>query len=202
MIIHYTGRNHSRSPSNERHTNTTFVSLTFCTSKDSIMTEEIRIGTTFHMRTIIACENNQCILFESLFLQLRQYLTHISIEASHHGCKLSMSMERGVVTRPMRRNPILVFRELFLIILQDTVFRLYQFRMRKRVSEYSKERLFAILAINPLQGCLMNHVCRILGTLLITFSMLRMLDIVFQGNANHFRITFRLTVTIQEIRIV
>ena len=48
----------------------------------------------------------------------------------------------------------------------------------------------------------MNHICRILRTLFIPFAMLRMLDIVFQGDTDHLLITLRLAVSVQEVGII
>ena len=48
----------------------------------------------------------------------------------------------------------------------------------------------------------MNHIGRILRTFFVAFTMLRILDIVFQRNADHFLVALRLAISVQEVRII
>lgn len=70
MIVHRTGRHVSRPTDDKRNSNTTFVALALQSAQLAVASEECRIGTAFLVGAIVATEDNQRILVQSLLLQL------------------------------------------------------------------------------------------------------------------------------------
>ena len=202
MVVYLTGFHLSRPAYDERDADTSFVALAFQAAQLAVASEECRVGTAFFVRTVVTAEDDDGILVEPFFFQLGQDFAHVGIQSADHAGKLGMCVHALVVTGTGLSAPGLVFKELFLIFLQDRVVGLYQFGMRQGVRQEAVERLFAVLLVEPFQCLLVNQVSRILRTLEIVFAAHRVADVVFQNHAADGRITCGTAVGVQEVRVV
>ena len=141
MVIHCSGFHMSRPAYNERYPDTTFQTLALQATQFAVTAEEFWIRSPFFVRAVIATENNNRILVQSLLFQFRQNFTYILVQTGNHTGKFGMRMDNRIVTRTFASSPCLVYKKFFLVTLKNGIVGLSKFGMRKCISKESVKRL-------------------------------------------------------------
>ena len=131
-------------------------------AQKAVAVEERGIGSSFFVRAVVAGEDDDGVVIESLFLELGQNLTYIGVQARNHAGELGVHVVCGIIAASAVTSPRFVIAEMSFVSLQDGVVGLHQFGVRECIGEETVERLVGRLVIEPFEGFLMNHVCRIL----------------------------------------
>ena len=202
MVVYRTGGDAFRPAHNERNPDAAFMALPFQTTQFPIPSEELRVRSSFFVRAVVATEDDDGVLVQSLFFQLLQDFTHVIVQAGNHTGKLGMGMLRNIITSFLIPAPGFISKKLLLVAFQDRIIRLRKFRMRQGVGEKAVERLLSVLFVQPFQRLTVNQVCRILSAFLVIIAKHRVVDIIFQQNTYNACIACLCAVPVQKVRVV
>ena len=202
MVVYRTGGDAFRPAHNERNPDAAFVTLAFQTTQFPIPSEELRVRSSFFVRAVVATEDDDGVLVQSLFFQLLQDFTHVIIQTGNHTGKLGMGMLGSIIASTFNTSPSLIPEELLFIFFQYGIIRLYKFRMWQGISEKAVERLLSVLFVQPFQRLTVNQVCRILSAFLVIIAKHRVVDIIFQQNTYNACIACLCAVPVQKVRVV
>ena len=154
------------------------------------------------MRTVVAGEDYECILVESLLFQLGYHLTYIRIQTGYHSCKMSMGMLYWIIARAFLSAPSLIYEELLLVAFEYLVVGLSQLGMGQRISKETYERMLSILTVNPLQSLVVYDTCRILGALEVVLAEHRILDVLLHHLTHNGCVALRTREAVEEVGII
>ena len=81
-----------------RYTDSSFVEVAFISAPDTVAIEEVRIGSSFHVRSVIAGKDDDGVVIDTHIFQLLYNLAYIYVEAVNHGCKRCVRVELRAVS--------------------------------------------------------------------------------------------------------
>ena len=202
MVVYRTGGDAFRPAHNERYPNAAFMALPFQAAQFPIPTEELRVCSSFFVRTVVTAEDDDGVLVQPFFFQFLQDFAHVIVQTGNHTGKLGMGMLRNIITSFLVPAPGFISKELLLVAFQNRIIRLRKFRMRQGVGEKAIERLLSVLLVQPFQRLTVNQVSRILCTFLVIIAKHRIVDIIFHQDAYNSCVSFLFTVSVQKIGII
>ena len=97
MVVDHACLYLSGPPSDEGHADATFMGGAFGTLQQLLGIEEVGVCPTLSVRAIITGEDDKRVLIEPLLTQQVEDLSHMLVEAGHHGGKLLMPHVGGVI---------------------------------------------------------------------------------------------------------
>ena len=183
--------NASGPPCYERNAYATLVALALQSAQFAVATEVFGIGTALLVRSVVACEDDESVLVESLLFQFGHHFTYVRVQTGYHSGEMGVCMLYGIIARAFLTAPSLVDEELLLVAFEYLVVGLSQLGMGQSVGEEAHKRMLGILTVNPLQSLVVYHTCRVLGALEVVLAEHRILDVLLHHLTHNGSVTLR-----------